>query len=45
MEETQLRLSENFYLPVYVGILTAREYVPMKKSSQKRKYQTLRTVI
>lgn len=31
MEETQLRLSENFYLPVYVGILTAREYVPYEK--------------
>ena len=29
MEETQLRLSENFYLPVYVG--TAREYVPYEK--------------
>ena len=31
MEETQLRLSENFYLPAYVGILTAREYVPYEK--------------
>ena len=45
MEETQLRLSENFYLPVYVGILTAREYVPYEKVLTKRKYQTLRTVI
>ncbi len=31
MEEFQLKLSKNFYLPVYVGILTAREYVPYEK--------------
>ncbi len=31
MEEFQLRLSKNFYLPVYGGILTAREYVPYEK--------------
>ena len=31
MEETQLRLSENFYLPVYGGILAAREYIPYEK--------------
>ena len=31
MEESQLRLSKNFYLPVYGGILTAREYIPYEK--------------
>ena len=31
MEEYQLRLSKNFYLPVYGGILIAREYVPYEK--------------
>lgn len=31
MEEYQLRLSKNFYLPVYGGILTAKEYVPYEK--------------
>ncbi len=31
MEEYQLRLSKNFYLPVYGGILTAEEYVPYEK--------------
>ena len=31
MEEYQLRLSKNFYLPVYCGILTAKEYVPYEK--------------
>lgn len=31
MEESQLKLSKNFYLPVYGGILTAEEYVPYEK--------------
>ena len=31
MEEFQLKLSKNFYLPVYGGILTAEEYVPYEK--------------
>ena len=31
MEESQLRFSKNFYLPVYGGILTAREYIPYEK--------------
>ena len=31
MEESQLRLSKNFYLPVYGGILAAREYIPYEK--------------
>lgn len=31
MEESQLRLSKNFYLPVYGGILRAKEYVPYEK--------------
>ena len=31
MEEYQLRLSKNFHLPVYGGILTAKEYVPYEK--------------
>lgn len=31
MEESQLRFSKNFYLPVYGGILAAREYIPYEK--------------
>ena len=31
VEEFQLKLSKNFYLPVYGGILTAEEYVPYEK--------------
>lgn len=31
MDECQLRLSKIFYLPVYGGILTAKEYVPYEK--------------
>ena len=31
MEESQLKLSKNFYLPVYGGVLTAEEYVPYEK--------------
>ena len=31
MEESQLKLSKNFYLPVYGGILTAEEYVSYEK--------------
>ena len=37
MEESQLRFSKNFYLPVYGGILAAREYIPYEKVLTKSK--------
>lgn len=32
MEQHQLKLSENFYLPVYGSVITAREYIPYEKA-------------
>ena len=31
MEQEQLKLFRNFYLPVYGSLVTAREYVPYEK--------------
>lgn len=35
MEESQLKLFEDFYLPVYGGIVTALEYVPYERAYTK----------
>ncbi len=45
MEESQLRFSKNFYLPVYGGSLLPGNIFPTKKSSQNQKFRILLTGI
>ena len=45
MEERQLRLFEDFCLPVYGGLVTALEYVPYERLIQKRRFLPKKTGI